>query len=369
MKDGRYEKLARTLINYSTSLQKGEKIFIDVYGWDNALARELVKKTYEAGGIPFIRCNDEKLSSLLFSGCSEEQLDVMCQNELAFMEHMDAYLGIRASDNIYESSIIPSDKLTLVRKKFKPVLDRRVNRTKWCVMRYPNASMAQLAGMSTGDFEDFYFDVCNLDYGKMSLCMDRLVELMERTDKVRITGPGTDVSFSIKGIPAIKCDGKMNIPDGEVFTAPVKESVNGTISFNTPSVSEGFTFEGIVLEFENGKIVKACANDDERINKKLDTDEGARYVGEFAIGVNPFIHKPMKDTLFDEKIMGSIHLTPGNCYEEAENGNKSAVHWDLVLIQTPEWGGGEIWFDGKLIRKDGIFVAEELLCLNPENLK
>ena len=229
--------------------------------------------------------------------------------------------------------------------------------------------MAQLAGMNTEEFEDFYFDVCNLDYSKMAKAMEPLVDYMNRTDKVRITGPGTDLTFSIKDIPAVPCCGHMNIPDGEVYSAPVRESVNGKITYNTPSVLQGFTFENVCLEFENGKIVKATANDTERINKIFDTDEGARYVGEFAIGINPYILKPMKDTLFDEKIMGSFHFTPGSCYDDAYNGNHSAIHWDLVCIQTPECGGGSIWFDDVLIRKDGRFVLPELECLNPENLK
>ena len=229
--------------------------------------------------------------------------------------------------------------------------------------------MAQLAGTSVDSFADFFYDVCTLDYGKMSKAMDSLVELMNRTDKVRITGPGTDLTFSIKGIGAVKCAGECNIPDGEVYTAPVRESMNGVISYNTPSEEQGFTYENIVFEIENGKIVKATANDTEKINAMLDTDEGARYFGEFAIGVNPYVLKPMKDTLFDEKICGSFHLTPGMCYEDAPNGNKSAVHWDLVMIQRPEYGGGEIYFDDRLIRKDGLFVVPELECLNPENLK
>ncbi|OPZ92875.1 MAG: Aminopeptidase T [Firmicutes bacterium ADurb.Bin419] len=228
--------------------------------------------------------------------------------------------------------------------------------------------MAQLANMSTEDFEDFYFKVCNLDYSKMSKAMDNLVKVMENTDKVRLVAKDTDLTFSIKGLPAIKCDGKLNIPDGEVFTAPVKNSVNGFITYNTPAVYQGVTYENIRLEFKDGKIIKATANDTERINQIFDTDEGARFVGEFAIGVNPFIETPMKDTLFDEKIKGSIHFTPGSCYDECNNGNNSAVHWDLVLIQRPEYGGGEMWFDDVLIRKDGLFVIDELKCLNPENL-
>ena len=241
-------------------------------------------------------------------------------------------------------------------------------KTRWVVLRYPNAAMAQLSGTSVEAFEDFYFQVCNLDYSKMAKAMESLVAYMNRTDKVRLVGPGTDLTFSIKDIPAIPCAGNMNIPDGEVYTAPVRDSVNGTLTYNTPSLYQGFTYENISLEFKDGKIVKATANDTERINQVFDMDEGARYIGEFAIGVNPYVLHPMKDILFDEKICGSIHFTPGNCYDDAYNGNKSAIHWDLVLIQRPEYGGGEIYFDDVLIRKDGRFVVPELECLNPENL-
>src|SRR5690606_5901834 len=207
-----------------------------------------------------------------------------------------------------------------------------------------------------------------LDYAAMSKAMDPLKALMDRTDRVRITGPGTDLTFSIRGIGSVKCDGHRNIPDGEVYTAPVRESVNGTITYNVPSVRGGFTFENVRFRFENGKIVEAEANDTKRLNDILDTDEGARYIGEFSIGFNPHILTPMKDTLFDEKIAGSLHFTPGQAYRKADNGNRSAIHWDLVLIQRPEYGGGEIWFDDRLIRKDGRFVVPELEPLNPENL-
>ena len=247
--------------------------------------------------------------------------------------------------------------------------DIRVPKTKWVVLRYPTNSMAQLAKMSTEGFEDFYFNVCNLDYAKMSEAMDSLVELMNQTDKVHIKGPGTDLHFSIKDIPAIKCAGERNIPDGEVYTAPVRDSVNGTITYNTPSPYQGFTYENVCLTFENGKIVQATANDTDRINKVFDSDEGARYIGEFAIGVNPYITQPMQDILFDEKIDGSFHFTPGQSYDEAPNGNHSSIHWDLVNIQRKDYGGGEIYFDGRLIRKDGRFVIPELEKLNPENLK
>ena len=199
--------------------------------------------------------------------------------------------------------------------------------------------------------------------------MDALKALMDRTDRVRLVAPGTDLTFSIKGIPAIKCAGNMNIPDGEVYTAPVKESVNGVISYNAPSLHGGIKHENICLKFKDGKIIEATSSNTKALNEVFDTDAGARYVGEFAIGVNPYVNKPMLDILFDEKIAGSIHFTPGCCYDDAFNGNKSSVHWDLVTIMTPEWGGGEIYFDDVLIRKDGLFVLDELKCLNPENLK
>lgn len=236
-------------------------------------------------------------------------------------------------------------------------------------LRYPTPSMAQLANKSTEAFEQYYFDVCTMDYAKMAKAMQPLKELMERTDRVKIIGPGTELTFSIRGIPAIPCPGEYNIPDGEVFTAPVRDSVNGVITFNTPSPYQGFTFEQVRLEFVDGKIVHATANDTERLNKILDTDEGARYIGEFALGVHPVIREPMQDILFDEKIDGSFHFTPGRCYDEASNGNISNIHWDMVMIQRPEYGDGEIWFDDQLIRKDGRFLLPELAPLNPENLK
>ncbi|MGE5597935.1 MAG: aminopeptidase, partial [Bacteroidota bacterium] len=271
--------------------------------------------------------------------------------------------------NVSETGDVPGTRMQAYQQFYtRPINDVRIPHTKWCVLRYPTPALAQLAEMSLESFTDFYYRVSCLDYARMSRAMDRLVEVMSRTDRVRIIGPGTDLSFSIKGIPIVKCAGEMNIPDGEVFTAPVRDSVQGRIAFNVPAEELGFTFTQIVFEFEHGRIVRATANDTARLNELLDTDEGARYIGEFSLGVNPYIEKPMKDALFDEKIRGSFHLTPGNAYKEADNGNRSAIHWDLVNIQTPAYGGGEVYFDGELVRKDGLFVAKGLEVLNPENL-
>ncbi|GAA4717198.1 aminopeptidase [Brevibacillus fulvus] len=370
MKDPRLDKLADVLVNYSTNVQPGENVLIYAIGQVPELVNAVIRKVYAAGGYPYVQLIEPKIQRELMLGFQEEQLAVMREADVTFMKKMDCYIGIRSGDNISEYADVPGDKMKLHATLLqRPVLDVRVPETKWVILRYPNSSMAQLAGMSTDAFEDFYFKVCTLDYSKMSQAMDNLVALMEQTDEVRITGPGTDLTFSIKGIPAIKCAGDRNIPDGEVFTAPVKNSVNGVITYNTPSPYQGFTFDNIKLTFKDGRIVEATANDTERINEVFDTDEGARYIGEFAIGVNPYIQNPMKDILFDEKIDGSFHFTPGQSYDEAPNGNKSSIHWDLVCIQRPDWGGGEIYFDGKLIRKDGRFVVPELEALNPENLK
>lgn len=370
--DERIKKLAYNLVNYSVTVKPGEKVYIHYIGeTTKLLAMQLVREVYAAGGVPFVHYTDTTLQREVLKNCTPQQMELMAKIDGEEMRNMDCYIAIRGTDNIAELSDVPAEQMSYYEKIYQTKVHHeiRVPHTKWVVLRYPNYSMAQLSNMSLEAFEDFYFDVCTLDYSKMGRAMENLVDLMNQTDKVRMVGPGTDISFSIKDIPAIPCAGNMNIPDGEVYTAPVKNSVNGTICYNAPSVLQGFTFENIELTFKDGKIIKAVANDSERINKIFDTDEGARYIGEFAIGVNPYVNHPMKDILFDEKINGSIHFTPGNCYDEAPNGNHSAIHWDLVWIQRPEYGGGEIYFDDVLIRKDGRFVIPNLECLNPENLK
>jgi aminopeptidase len=371
MFDPRVLKLADGLVNFSCTVQPGENVLVESIGGNDDLTRALIKAVYKAGGNPFLWLGDKSFDREIVMECNVEQLKVRAGVDASLMSQMQAYIGVRGGPNASEMADVPSAKLNQYMKYYwTPVHGQiRVPKTKWVVLRYPTPGMAQLADMSTEAFEDYYFNVCTLDYAKMDKAMDALKALMERTDKVRLVAPGTDLRFSIKGLPAIKCAGHMNIPDGEIYTAPVKDSVNGTIAYNTPSLEGGFTYTDIKFTFKDGKIVEAGANDVERINAQLDIDEGARYVGEFAIGVNPFITFPMKDTLFDEKISGSIHFTPGSCYDDCNNGNKSSQHWDIVLIQTPEYGGGEIWFDDVLIRKDGLFVLPELECLNPENLK
>jgi len=371
MKDNRLDKLAKNLVGYSCEVKKGQRVLIECVGFSAlSLAKALIAEVYRIGAEPYVSLADNSIKREILKSVTQKQLDFMAECDLKQMKGMDAFIGIRASSNVNELADIKSQNINAYMKYYVDIVnEERINHTNWVILKYPNSSLAQLAGTSLESFENFYFNVCNLDYSVMSKAMDRLVEVMNNTDMVKITGPNTDIEFSIKDIPAIKCAGQNNIPDGEVFTAPVKNSVNGYISYNCPAVYQGITYENIFFRFKDGKIIEAKSNNTRRINQVLDTDEGARYIGEFALGVNPYILKPMKDILFDEKIMGSFHLTPGKCYREASNGNNSAIHWDLISIQTKEMGGGEIYFDRTLVRKDGRFTLKELSGLNPENLK
>lgn len=353
---------------------KGEKVLIEAFDIPEEMTIALVREVAAVGGLPFVQTYSQRVVRALNQGAVEGQVKLLGQLEKARMEAMDCYVGLRGSHNIAEASDVPREQMSLVEKyHWSPVHQEvRVPKTKWVVLRWPTGSMAQAANMSTEAFEDFYFRVCaDVDYAKMKQAAQPLHELMDKTDQVRIVGPGTELTFSKKGIPSKGCYGDRNIPDGELFSCPVKDSVNGTLQYNCETLYRGTVFNNIKLTFKNGKIVGAVADSEgntKKLNEILDSDEGARYIGEWSLAFNPFILKPMKDILFDEKIAGSFHMTPGQAYEEAGNGNKSQIHWDMVCIQRKEYGGGEIYFDGKLVRKDGIFVLPELAGLNPDRL-
>ena len=370
MTDPRYKKLAKLLVEYSTELKKGDRVLLDMIDVPDEFSVELMRAARAVGALPLIEVRHTRVTREVLRATSEKHAALVRDIEMFRMRKMQAYIAIRGSSNANETADVPSDRMALYSKILRPVLNHRVNKTRWCVLRWPTPSMAQSANMSTEAFENFYFDVCTMDYRKMAKAMIPLERRMKSADKIHIKGPGTDLSFSIKGIGAKMCKGDRNIPDGEVFSCPVKGSINGQIQFNTPTIYSGTKFENVRLEFKDGKIIDASASTNrKRLNDILDTDPGARYTGEFSIGFNPHIINPMCDILFDEKIAGSIHLTPGQAYEECDNGNRSAVHWDMVLIQRPEWGGGAIWFDGELIRNDGLFVPKDLKPLNPSHLK
>jgi aminopeptidase len=369
--DPRYEKLARTLINYSVELDVDETVLIEATEIPTDFTRCLIRVAAEKGGRPVVLLKDLGVQRELMRAASPEQMQLIGASEKVYIEGAQAYIGVRGAGNISELSDVPPERMRLYESHvWKPVhLEYRVPKTKWVVLRWPSPSMAQLSETSTAAFEDFYFEVCTMDYARMSASMNPLKEWMEKTDRVHIKAPGTDLTFSIKDIPAVKCDGKRNIPDGEVYTAPVRNSINGVIQYNTATIFQGVTHEDVRFRFEEGKIVESSSSNSDHLESVLNTDEGARYVGEFAIGFNPFITRPMKDILFDEKIAGSIHLTPGNAYELAFNGNRSQIHWDLVLMMDEAAGGGEIYFDDVLIRRNGLFVPGDLQGLNPDNLR
>ncbi len=370
MSDSRILKLADTLVTHSLRLQPGERVLIETFDVPDEFTNALIDRVFAAGAVAYADTKHMRVLRKLYMNASDDMMARWAGWELERMKHMDAYVGARGSANALEHSDVPPERMNHYQKHlWRTVHQHRVDKTKWVVLRYPSPAFAQAAGMSTEAFEDFYFDVCALDYGRMERAQQPLKARMDAADRVRISGPGTDLRFSIKGIGSRICAGLRNIPDGECFSCPIKTSVNGVIQYNAPTLYQGVRHENIRLVFQDGKIVEATGSDTERLNKVLDTDEGARYIGEFAIGFNPYITRPMLDILFDEKIAGSFHFTPGQAYEGVGNGNTSAVHWDMVCIQTPEYGGGEIWFDDVLIRKDGRFVPEDLHGLNPENLK
>ena len=367
MHDARFDKLAKLLVEYSTRLKRNENVLIEAFDVPDEMTIALVRTARKAGAIPFVQVQRARISREIVLKATEKQLDLAAAHELARMKKMDAYIALRGSHNITELSDVTPDQMKLVAKKMRPVQDHRVQKTKWVVLRWPTPAMAQLAGMSTEAFENFYFKVCTLDYGRLQPGMKALKALMQRTDRVEVKGPGTDLHFSIKGIAAVICGGDRNIPDGEVFSCPVKDSVQGHVTFNAPTIYQGIGFDNIRLDFLDGKIIKATSNQTEKLNKILDSDAGARFIGEFSLGFNPYVLHPMRDILFDEKIAGSFHFTPGQAYEEADNGNRSQVHWDMVNIQRRDYGGGEIYFDGTLIRRDGEFLPKQLRSLNRAN--
>jgi len=372
--DPRDVELACLLLDHSVKAKKGEVVMIHGVGLDTlGLCSILVRETAKRGAIPFLKLDEPSVTRDLVLNGSEAVFKGLGEFELAAMKATKCYIGIRGAANIFESSGLPKQNMKLYNEHYvKPVmLEQRVKHTRWCVLRYPNSSMAQLAQQSRETFAEFYYRVCCVDYAAMEKACRPLKKLMDKTKDVHLKGPGTDLKFSIKGIKSIPCAGSHNIPDGECFTAPVRNSINGHVTFNTPTVYEGTAFDNIHLRYENGKVVEARGASDaqtKKLNEILDQDEGARYVGEFAIGFNPEIKFAMRDILFDEKIGGSFHMALGQCYEETENNNRSVIHWDMVCIQRKEVGGGEIIFDGKVIRKDGIFVHPDLKGLNPDAL-
>ena len=367
MNTEKLNKLAKTIVNYSLHLKENSKVLVSFTNEASPLVEELINEAKKVNAIMVLNMYNPKLNSLLASTNNDERIELIRKTKEFEVNNYDAFIAINYTYNDYETKNVPPEMRIKLGTATQEVDDIRINQREWVLLNYPSPVDAFKAKMTSTDFNKFALDVMTVDYEKMSSDIKPLKDLMERTDKVRIVSPGTDLTFSIKGLPAIPCTGEKNIPDGELYSAPVKNSVNGTITYNTPSPYQGNVFNHVSLTFQDGKIIKAtCDEDDEKLNEIFNTDEGARYVGEFSLGFNPKILYPMGDILYDEKILGSLHFTPGRCYADCDNGNRSSIHWDMVLIQREDFGGGEIYFDDVLIRKDGKFVLDELKVLNYE---
>ena len=365
MKDPRIARFAEILVDYSTRVKKGDVVLINAAGFEAApLVKELYALCLKRGAkyVEYSFSNPE-IDRQFYNLATKQQLEHFPQHKLDFFKTLTVYIGISAGENSMVMANARQQAMVVYQKVTKPLIDQRVKHTRWMVTRYPTHAAAQEAKMSLEEYEDYLFSACCIDWNAESRKQEKLKRLMDRTGKVCITAPDTNISFSIKGLPGVKCDGRFNMPDGEVFTAPVRDSVQGHITYNCPSIYQGKEYNNVRFEFKDGRIIKASADGglSVALNKILDTDEGARYIGEFSLGINPGIRQPMRNILFDEKIFGSIHLTPGQAYDECDNGNRSAVHWDLVRILTD----GEIWFDDVLIQKNGRFVHKDLQILNP----
>jgi len=359
------QQLAEKLLDHSTELESGQNIMLQLIGLNGiGLLRALVEEVRKRDAHPFIKIEDPEINRTLLEQGNEDfwtnQAEV---DQLPLMKQMDAFVGIRAAENIYENSNVPKDANSAYSKKFlNPVhFKERVEHTNWVVLRYPSPAFAMNAKMPTESFRNFYYNACIFDYEKLQHAMQPLEELLRETDKIHLKGEGTDIEFSVKGQNWIPCFGKRNIPDGELFSSPILDSINGHITY-APSVYQGKPFEFVKLEVKNGVVVDFDSSNNPALEEILDTDEGARRFGEFSFGLNPIIKEPMYDILFDEKIYGSNHLTLGKDYAIAPNGNSSNIHWDLVCI------GADVYCDGELIREGRQFVKEELKGLNPEVL-
>lgn len=365
----RLQSLATVLLEHSLGLKKGERLLVRGHGEALPLMGVLVSLALERGIVTDYELMDETMNRLLMIGATRETYKLKADTTLHRIEASDAVVNIFAMGNDYQFADVPQDRLTLTQQMDRPFIEKMVGEKRWVLLNYPTALGAHKARMGTEAFADHLMKVCTVDYSGMAKALEPLKRRMDKADRVRITAPGTDLSFSVKGLEAVPCTGQNNLPDGEIYTAPVLESVHGTIRFNTPSPFKGHVFHNMTWVFEKGRIVKVGSDEGtEALEAVLSIDEGARRLGEFAFGLNPLIDEAMGNILFDEKINGSIHLAAGQAYDgPADNGNRSANHWDNILILKKEKGGGEVRFDGELIQKDGLFVPEDLAALN--NLK
>lgn len=355
MNDPRWQHLADILVNYSTGVKKGERVLITMMETETfPLAKAVYAATVKAGGLPFVEFQSAYLERDLMRLGSDEQVDWVCEMQAKGMEWADAYIGLRGARNPNEFSDIEANKIAGHKRSMGKISSMRNDLTRWVLIRVPNESFAQQASTSLEEMMSFFFNATLRDWESESIRWQEICNHFQSYETVRITGRETDITFSTKGRIYEVADGHKNMPDGEIFTAPVDDSAEGSIYFEFPGVYMGLLVEGIRLEFRKGEVVNASAEKNEDLlHQLLAMDEGARRLGEFGVGLNYGIDRFAYDILYDEKIGGTIHLALGRAYAENKGVNKSALHWDIVKDLREI---GQIFLDGKLILENGIFL-------------
>jgi len=373
MEFDRLDVLAERMANYSLKMKRGERCLIAAGHSAMPLVKAFAEACVQAGAIPITYFMDEEITRLFLVSLPQDDDKILTEaigtyvNPLhLMMDGVESVVIIRSKETDTPYAGATGKTLMAYQQQFGRLFHRFTNEKKWIVLDWPTILQAEKAGMTYAEFYKFVMDISLVDYAAMYTAALPAKAILDAADRVQIKGPGTDLRFSKKGINTIIGAAANSYPDGELYTAPVRDSVEGYVTFTVPSIYMGQTFEGIHLEFKKGQIIKATCQkgSEEALNAIFKTDEGASYIGEFALGINPNVCQPMNDIHYDEKIAGSFHFTPGNCYNDAYNGNRSAIHWDQVCMQDLAHGGGEIWLDGQLLRKDGVFVMEGFRALN-----
>lgn len=367
MRDPRVENLAKILVGYSTEVKAGEVVSIDGEIGAEPLLRAIYEEVLRAGANPILNVALDGLAATYFEHATDKQLDWVSPHMRWTVENADVRIGVGASANTRELSSVPPERQARRRMAVGPVLNRMMERSaagefRWCYTIFPTNAFASEAEMSLRSYEDFYFGACLADdaepltaWKRASSECERLADWIEGHEEVQVTAPGTDIRLGIAGRKFIPCVGDRNMPDGEFFTAPVEDSVEGEVSFHLPAVIGGREVSGVRLRFEAGKVVDASAErGEEYLISLLDTDEGARRLGELGIGTNYAIDRGTLEVLLDEKIGGTVHMAVGKSYPESGGVNDSAVHTDLVCDLRL---GGKLEVDGVVMQEDGKFVV------------
>ncbi|MDD5331438.1 MAG: aminopeptidase [Candidatus Nanoarchaeia archaeon] len=352
--DPRIEKIAKILVDYSVKVKKGETVQVSGSESAKPLLLEVYKRVLEKGAYPILDVGLEGSSYLYYKIASEEQLKKFPEVAMFKTRKADAYISVAGDSNTRELANISPEKIAIRRKVTKPISDLIHKKDRWVIFDFPTNALAMEADMSLDEFEDFVYGASIVDYKELERKQEKLKEIIDNGNKVRIIGEDTDIEMSIKGRLGINHPGIFNVPDGEIFTSPVDDSANGHISYSFPVIYSGKEVDGVKLKFENGKVVKASAEKNESLLKAMiKMDPGASRLGELGIGTNYKINKFIKNILFDEKIGGTIHLALGNSFPEANGKNKSALHWDMIKDLRK---GGEILVDDKVIQRNGKFT-------------